>query len=80
MATGGWRGVYHRAVREKTHNVLRSPFYQSTSTVSHGVSERSAQPCKLRWRFPLGVSGRACLGAAVPAGDKAPHPSASGRP
>jgi hypothetical protein len=25
MSTGGKRGVYHRAVREKTHTCLRSP-------------------------------------------------------
>ena len=53
MATGGNRGVYHRAVREKTQSGLRWPPYQSPSTVSQGVSERSAQLYKLRWRFPL---------------------------
>jgi hypothetical protein len=29
------------------------PPYQSTSTLSQGVSDRSAKPCTRRWRFPL---------------------------
>src|SRR6266511_2851998 len=53
ISTGGKPGVYHRAVCEKTHSVLRWPPYQFTSTSSQGVSERLAQPSKWRWRFPL---------------------------
>jgi hypothetical protein len=53
ISTGGKPGVCHSPVCEKTHSVLRGPLYQSTVTVSQSVSRRSAQACKLRWRFPV---------------------------
>src|SRR5262249_16025994 len=63
IATEGNPGVYHRAVREKTHSFLRWPPYHVTSTVSQGVSLRPAQSCKLRWRLPLvGLGPRLLLG------------------
>lgn len=52
IATGGHLGVYHKAVHEKTQSFLIWPPYDSTSTVSQGVSERFDQPCKLRCRLP----------------------------
>jgi hypothetical protein len=67
-------------VREKTHSCFRFPPYQSTSTVSQGVSERSAQPCKLRWRCPLVGFGPRLSGGGAPADDTARHPTASARP
>src|SRR5262249_53685666 len=63
LATGGNPGVYPRAGREKPQSFWRWPPDHVTSTVSQGVSLRSAQPCKLRGRWPLmGLGPRLPLG------------------
>jgi hypothetical protein len=50
-------------MREKTQSCLSWRPYHSTSTVSQGVSERSAHPYRRHWRFPL-----VGLGPRVPGG------------
>jgi hypothetical protein len=42
MFAGDKPGVYHRTVCEKTHIFFGCLLYQSTSTVSQAVSERTA--------------------------------------
>src|SRR5262249_14114427 len=68
IATGGNLGVYHKAVREKTQSVLSWPPYQATSTVSQGVSRRSAHACRRSCRGPFVGLGPCLPGGRGPGG------------